>query len=73
MKPLFVLIGTLLILAAGGRWLKDQFTVGNYWAFALWMAGVCALAWIVMHDHEREEVKDVVRRWLRRPPGDAGR
>lgn len=68
MKPLFVLIGTLLILAAGGRWLKDQFTSGNYWAFAWWMAGVCALAWLVMHDHEREEIKDLARRWLRLPP-----
>jgi len=73
MKPLFVLVGTLLILTAGGRWLKDQFTGGNYWAFAWWMAGVGALAWLVMHDHEREEIKDAVRALLRRPPGDEDR
>lgn len=73
MKSLFVLIGTLLILATGGRWLKDQFTGGNYWAFAWWMAGVGALAWLVMHDHEREEIKDAVRALLRRPPGDGDR
>jgi heme exporter protein D len=73
MKPLFILVGTLLILTAGGRWLKDQFTVGNYWAFAWWMAGVCALAWIVMHDHERQDIMDGVRRLLCRQPEDEDR
>lgn len=73
MKTLFVLVGSVLILTFAGHWLKDQISSGNWWALVGWIGGVCILAWIVMHDHERQEIKDALRGLLSRSPGDEDR
>jgi len=65
MKALVVFLGTLAVLTFGGHWLKNEFAAGNYWSLAWWLLGIGVLAWLVMHDHEREEIKAWLRGWLR--------
>jgi len=65
MKTLFVFVGTLAVLTFGGHWLKNEFAAGNYWSLAWWLLGVCVLAWVVMHDHERDEIRAWFRGWMR--------